>query len=79
MTTIRVIQGDITNQNVDVIVNAANNQMRGGGVVDVAVHRADRPDISRRRVEHFPQRLATGDAGWTTAAGYERPSCPSFS
>ena len=67
MTTIRVIQGDITNQNVDVIVNAANNQMRGGGGVDGAIHRAGGPDILRECIEHFPQGLATGDAGWTTA------------
>ena len=67
MTTIRVIQGDITGQDVDVIVNAANNQMRGGGGVDGAIHRAGGPDILRECIEHFPQGLATGDAGWTTA------------
>lgn len=67
MTTIRIIQGDITQQNVDVIVNAANNQMRGGGGVDGAIHRAGGPDILRECIERFPHGLAAGDAGWTTA------------
>ena len=67
MTTIRVIQGDITQQGVDVIVNAANNRMRGGGGVDGAIHRAGGPAILRECIQHFPNGLATGDAGWTTA------------
>ena len=67
MTKISVIQGDITQQDVDVIVNAANNRMRGGGGVDGAIHCAGGPDILRECIEHFPHGLATGDAGWTTA------------
>src|ERR687894_1737639 len=64
---ITVVQGDITAQDVDAVVNAANNRMRGGGGVDGAIHRAGGPavlDDCRRR---FPDGLATGDAGWTTA------------
>jgi len=62
-----VVQGDITEQDVDAVVNAANRAMRGGGGVDGAIHRAGGPAVLEDCVRRFPRGLATGDAGWTTA------------
>jgi O-acetyl-ADP-ribose deacetylase (regulator of RNase III) len=61
------VLGDITKQSVDAIVNAANNAMRGGGGVDGAIHRGGGPAILHDCIQRFPNGLATGDAGWTTA------------
>jgi O-acetyl-ADP-ribose deacetylase (regulator of RNase III) len=67
MAEVTVVLGDITHQHVDAIVNAANNAMRGGGGVDGAIHAAGGPAILADCIERFPNGLATGDAGWTTA------------
>jgi O-acetyl-ADP-ribose deacetylase (regulator of RNase III) len=71
---IDVVQGDITAQQVDAVVNAANRAMRGGGGVDGAIHHAGGPAVLADCIRRFPDGLATGQAGWTTAgklpAGY---------
>lgn len=64
---ITVVEGDITKQAVDAVVNAANNAMRGGGGVDGAIHRAGGRAVLEECIERFPDGLATGDAGWTGA------------
>jgi O-acetyl-ADP-ribose deacetylase (regulator of RNase III) len=66
MPRITAVLGDITQQDVDAIVNAANNAMRGGGGVDGAIHRAGGPAVLQDCIDRFPYGLATGDAGWTT-------------
>ncbi len=67
-----VVEGDITAQYVDAVVNAANRAMRGGGGVDGAIHAAAGPALHDECVERFPDGLPTGGAGWT--AGHNLPA-----
>lgn len=67
MPTLTAIHGDITTQQVDAVVNAANTAMRGGGGVDGAIHRAGGPAVLEDCIARFPDGLPTGEAGWTTA------------
>ncbi|HET7173613.1 MAG TPA: O-acetyl-ADP-ribose deacetylase [Nocardioidaceae bacterium] len=64
---LEVVRGDITEQRVEAIVNAANSAMRGGGGVDGAIHRAGGSQILADCIRRFPDGLPTGQAGWTTA------------
>ena len=71
MPKIELVQGDITQQQVDAIVNAANSSLMGGGGVDGAIHRRGGPEIlaecKRIRAGQYPDGLPTGQAVATTA------------
>ncbi|MHA1942709.1 MAG: O-acetyl-ADP-ribose deacetylase [Candidatus Hodarchaeales archaeon] len=60
------VQGDITYEETDVIVNAANKSLRGGGGVDRAIHRAGGPDILKECIEKYPSGCETGEARITS-------------
>ncbi len=67
---LKLVQGDITKQDTDVIVNAANSSLLGGGGVDGAIHRAGGPEIleeCKKIKKEIGGYLPTGEAVITTA------------
>lgn len=71
MVALTLVRGDITEQQVDAVVNAANTELLGGGGVDGAIHRRGGPAIlaecRRLRETEYPRGLPTGRAVATTA------------
>ncbi|MGD0655639.1 MAG: O-acetyl-ADP-ribose deacetylase [Thermoguttaceae bacterium] len=61
-TILELCQGDITLQEVDAIVNAANSSLAGGGGVDGAIHRRGGPSIMADTFARYPQGCPTGSA-----------------
>ncbi|MCL4109032.1 UNVERIFIED_CONTAM: hypothetical protein GTU68_052670 [Idotea baltica] len=64
---IELAKGNITRQNVDAIVNAANCDLAGGGGVDGAIHQAAGPTLMQQTQAQYPNGCETGSAVATTA------------
>lgn len=64
---IELVLGDITRQQVDAVVNAANSRLAGGGGVDGAIHRAGGPSIMAETRRLYPEGCPTGSAVITAA------------
>lgn len=65
--TLELVIGDITRQQTDAIVNAANSRLAGGGGVDGAIHRGGGPSIMAETRQKYPQGCPTGEAVITGA------------
>ena len=64
---LELVQGDITDQEVDAIVNAANSRLAGGGGVDGAIHRAAGATLIEQTRQRYPEGCPTGSAVATDA------------
>ena len=66
---LELVRGDITQEPVDAVANAANEALRGGGGVDGAIHRAAGPALLAELRHRYPNGTPTGTAVATDAHG----------
>jgi len=71
-STLAIVEGDITREETDAIVNAANSGLKGGGGVDGAIHRAGGPAILEEcvKIGHCPAGQAVITTGGNLKARY---------
>jgi O-acetyl-ADP-ribose deacetylase (regulator of RNase III) len=69
---LEIVRGDITEQAVDAIGNAANEALRGGGGVDGAIHRAAGPGLLAELRQRYPRGTPTGTA--VASDGHDLPA-----
>lgn len=72
-TDIVVVRGSVTDQDVDVIVNAANTSMRGGGGVDGLIHRLAGKELMVELIEKAPHGAKTGTVVITKGFNLKQP------
>ena len=71
MTQVLLVRGSLLEQNVEAVVNAANNGMRGGGGIDGATHHAAGKDLLAELREKAPHGCPTG--GVIVTGGHKTP------
>ena len=72
-TTIEIVKGSVLDQDVDVVVNAANTALRGGGGIDGAIHRAAGRQLMAELIRVAPNGTKTGSAVLTKGFGLSQP------
>ncbi len=72
-TTIEIVKGSVIEQDVDVVVNAANTALRGGGGIDGVIHRAAGKPLMAELIRVAPNGTKTGSAVITKGFGLKQP------
>ncbi len=72
-TTIEIVKGSVVEQDVDVVVNAANTALRGGGGIDGVIHRAAGKPLMAELIKVAPNGTKTGSAVLTKGFGLKQP------
>ena len=72
-TTIEIVKGSVLDQDVDVVVNAANTALRGGGGVDGVIHKVAGKPLMAELIRVAPNGTKTGSAVLTKGFGLKQP------